>query len=125
RLFDLLALGGDDHPVGADDRAGGLELWHLLDPHQTHATRRLEREIRVIAERRNRESVFAAHVDQARAFRDLKVRTVDGYFDGVSGHYVSRTPQLSLTVISFCPPSSTLTVSTGTPASSTAFRSTQ
>jgi len=33
-LFNLFALRGDDHAVSADDRAGGLELWHLLNPHQ-------------------------------------------------------------------------------------------
>ena len=81
RLLDLLALSGDDHAVGTGDRAGGLELRHLLDAHQAHATRGLQRQVGVVAERRNRESVLATHVDQARAFRDLKVAAVDGYFD--------------------------------------------
>ena len=73
RLFNLFALRGDDHAVGADDRAGGLQLRHLLDAHQTHATRSLQREIGVVTERGNIESLFATDVDQPRAFRHLEV----------------------------------------------------
>jgi hypothetical protein len=80
-FLNLFALRGDNHAVSANDRAGGLQFRHLLDAHQAHATRGLKSEIGVIAERRNIELVFAADVDQACAFRDLKVRAVDGYLD--------------------------------------------
>ena len=50
RLFNLFALRGHDHAVGADDRAGGLQLGHLLDAHQAHATGSLQSEVGVIAE---------------------------------------------------------------------------
>src|ERR1043166_5580926 len=41
RLFNLFALRSDNHAVRARDGAGGLQLWHFLDAHQAHATRRL------------------------------------------------------------------------------------
>jgi hypothetical protein len=85
RLLDFFTLRGHHHAVGAGDGAGGLQLWHLLDAHQAHATRRLQREVCVITERWNRETVVATDVDQARAFRDLKVAIVDRYFDKFSG----------------------------------------
>ncbi len=71
-LLDLFALSRDDHAVGAGDGAGGLQLRHLLDAHETHATRSLQREVGVITERRNVETLFATHVDQTRAFRDFE-----------------------------------------------------
>ena len=80
-FLNLFALRRDHHAIGANDRAGGLQLRHLLNADQTHAARRLQSEIGVVAERRNVETIFAAHVDQARAFRDLKVFGVDGDFD--------------------------------------------
>src|SRR5437667_1989634 len=50
RLLDLFALRRHHHAVSADYRAGSLQLRHLLDPHQTHATRSLQSKIGVIAE---------------------------------------------------------------------------
>src|SRR6266567_4990234 len=50
RLFNLFALRGHYHAIGADDRAGSLQLRHLLDAHQTHATRSLQSKIGVITE---------------------------------------------------------------------------
>src|SRR6185437_5152391 len=83
-FFDLLTLRGDDHAVRANDRAGRLQLRHLLDTHETHATRSLQREIGVITEGWNIETFFAAHVDQTRTLRHLKVFAVDSYFDQLS-----------------------------------------
>src|SRR5260370_34351714 len=80
-LLNLFALCRDYHAVGADDRAGGVQLWHLLEAHQAHGARRLQSEVGVVTERRNVETVFAAHVNQARPFRDLELSGVDGYFD--------------------------------------------
>ncbi len=80
-LFDFLALRRDHHAVGADDRARCLKLRHLLNPHQTHAAGGLQSQVGVVAERRNVELIFATDIDQARAFRDLKVFAVDGDFD--------------------------------------------
>ena len=48
RLFDLVALRRDDHPVGAGDRAGRLQFRHLFDPHETHPATRLKRKVFVI-----------------------------------------------------------------------------
>src|SRR6185369_3535324 len=66
RLLDLFALRRHHHPVRADDGAGRLQLRHLLDTHETHATRSLQREIRVITKRWNIETLFTADVDQPR-----------------------------------------------------------
>src|SRR5207302_3467342 len=86
RFLDLFTLRSDYHAVGANDRAGGLELRHLFDANEAHATRSLQSQIGVITERGNIELVFAAHVDHPRAFGDLKVATVDGYFDEFTRH---------------------------------------
>jgi hypothetical protein len=80
RLLDLLALRGDDHAVGDGDGAGGLQLRHLLDAHEAHATRSLQREVRVVAERWNVEPFFAAHVDETRAFGNFKQLFVNRNF---------------------------------------------
>src|SRR5439155_25805929 len=63
RFVDLFALGCHDHAVIADNRARGLQLRHLLDAHEAHATRCLQSEIGVVAEGGNIELVLAAHVD--------------------------------------------------------------
>src|SRR5882672_3411631 len=86
RLFNLIALSGHDHAVGADDGAGGLQLRHLLDAHQAHATRSLQREVGVITERRNVERLVATDVDETRAFGHVKLLAVDGDFDYFSAH---------------------------------------
>ena len=46
-------IGAHDHAFGSDQRAGGLQLGHFFDFHQAHAAGGLERQARVIAERRN------------------------------------------------------------------------
>src|SRR6185503_20425385 len=79
RFFNFFTLRGNDHAVRASDRAGGLQLWHLLDAHETHPARGLQSEIGVIAEGGNIKPVFAAHVDQAGALGYLKRFVVDGY----------------------------------------------
>src|SRR5215208_3793335 len=96
RLLDLLALRCDDHTVRASDGAGGLQLRHLLDPDETHATRGLQRKIGVITERRNIKTFFAAHVDQTSAFRHFEVFSVDIYFYKLSSHsyFVHRLRRL-------------------------------
>jgi hypothetical protein len=75
-FLDFVALRGNDHAVGARDRARSLQLRHFLDPHQTHTTRRLELEVLVIAKRRNSETILAAHVDQTRSFGNLELVSV-------------------------------------------------
>ena len=98
-LLNLFTLRRDHHAIGADDGAGGLQLRHLLDTHQAHATRRLQSKVGVVTERRDVELVLAAHVDQPRAFCDLKVAAVDGYFDRFSTHVFCLEA-------GYCPPSS-------------------
>ena len=83
-FLNFFALRGHHHAVGADNRAGGLQLRHLFNAHQAHATRSLQREIGVVTECRDIETVFAAHIDESRTFRHLKVLAVDRYFEKFS-----------------------------------------
>ena len=83
-FFDFFTLRGDDHAVGASDCAGRLQLRHLLDAHQTHATRGLQREIRVVTERWDIKSLFATHIDQTCALRDFKIFVINRDFDEIS-----------------------------------------
>ena len=53
RLVDLSRVGSDDHAFGRDERARGLQLGHFFDFDQAHAAGRLQRQARVIAERRD------------------------------------------------------------------------
>ena len=62
RFLNFLTLRRDHHAVRADDRARGLQLGHLLDAYQAHATRGLQSEISVVAERRNVETVVATNI---------------------------------------------------------------
>jgi hypothetical protein len=86
RLFNLIALGGDNHSVSADDGAGRLQLRHLLDTHQAHPAGSLQREIGVVTEGGNVESLVAADVDQPRALWHFEFFLVDGDFDYFCGH---------------------------------------
>src|SRR6185503_1766620 len=86
RFLDLFALSGDNHAVRADDRAGRLQLRHLFDAHETHATRGLQRQVSVITEGRNIETLVATHVDQTCTLRNLEVFTVNCDFDQLSRH---------------------------------------
>ena len=81
RLFDLFALRRDHHAVGAGYGAGGLQLRHLLDAHEAHATRSLQCEIGVITKGRHSVAVLAAHVNQTRALLGLVHVAVDRDFD--------------------------------------------
>ena len=49
-LADFIGFGGNHHSVSDLDGAGGLQLRHLLNAHQTHAAGSLEREAGIIAE---------------------------------------------------------------------------
>src|SRR5437764_8115284 len=90
-FFDLFALRGDDHAVSANDRAGSLELRHLLNAHETHATRRLQSQVGVITERGNVELILTTNIDQPRAFGNLKVPAVEGYSDKFCAHEIFTT----------------------------------
>ena len=79
-LFDLFTLRSDNHAVGANDRAGRLQFWHLVDANQTHTARSLNFEVLVIAKRRDPVAVFTAHIDQPRTFVHLNFLLVYGYF---------------------------------------------
>jgi hypothetical protein len=57
RAVHLHGIGPDDHAVGCDQSARGLELRHLFNFHQTHAACRLQREARIVAERRDLNSL--------------------------------------------------------------------
>src|SRR5437762_2221589 len=86
RFFNFLALSSYDHPVSADDRAGGLQFGHLLDAYQAHAAGSLQCEVGVIAERWDVKLLIAADIDEPSAFGHCKLFTVDGYFNYVSCH---------------------------------------
>ena len=67
RLLDLVAVGRHDHAFGDYRRAGGLQLRHLLHPHQAHAARALQRQVRVITERGDFDADVLAGFDQQSA----------------------------------------------------------
>ena len=64
RLLDLVGVGGDDHAFGDPRGACGLQLGHLLDSHQAHAARALQRKIRVVAERRHLDAGVLAGLNE-------------------------------------------------------------
>src|SRR5579863_8791968 len=53
RLLDLIAVGSDDHALAYHRGARGLQLRYLLDLHQAHAARALQREVGLITKRRH------------------------------------------------------------------------
>ncbi len=66
RLLDLVALGSDHHAFGDRRGARGLQLGHLLDFHQAHAAGALQRQSRVIAERRHFDARALAGFNEQR-----------------------------------------------------------
>src|SRR5580704_2921355 len=49
-LMNLITVRGDDHTLADHRSAGGLQLWHFLDLHQTHSAGALQRKVRVVTE---------------------------------------------------------------------------
>ena len=76
-LTHLIAVGRDDHSFGHRGRASGLKLGHLLDLHDTHAARALQREPGVIAKRRHFDTHALAGLDQQRPSRRRDLLSVD------------------------------------------------
>jgi len=91
-LPDLIAVGRDNHSIGDTRSAGGLQLRHLLHADQTHATRALKRQIRVIAERRHLNANRLARLNQKRTGgrRDGFAVNRDVYEFGSRKHLVSE-----------------------------------
>src|SRR6267142_1165135 len=73
----LIGSGADDHAFGGDDGASGLQLGKFLDFDQAHAARGLQRQARVVAERRNFGADAARRFDQQRSRGDLHVAIVN------------------------------------------------
>ena len=69
RLVDFLRVGRDHHAVRDHRRTRGLQLGHFLHFHQAHATRALQRKVRVIAERRHFNARGLARLNQKRSRR--------------------------------------------------------
>ena len=67
RFVDLIGVGLHDHAVGGDQGAGGLQLGHLLDFHEAHAARGLQRKPRVVAERGDFDALALGRFDHERA----------------------------------------------------------
>src|SRR5690349_24477036 len=88
RFFNLFTLRRDDHAVSAGNRAGRLQLRHLLDADETHATRSLQREIGVITKGWNIETFFAAHVDQTLGLQNFEILTVKRNFSPSTLHLI-------------------------------------
>ncbi len=65
----LRRIGADHHAFGHRQRAGHLQLRHLLHFHQAHAAGGLQRQAFVIAERRNLDARLLGGVDHQRARR--------------------------------------------------------
>ena len=80
RLTHLVAVRRNDHALGHGRGAGGLQLGHLLDLHDAHAARALQRESGVIAERGHFNAHALAGLDQQRARGGRDLLAVDCRF---------------------------------------------
>src|SRR5262245_52397159 len=69
RLANFIAVGRHYHAFVDAGGAGGLELWHLLDPHEAHTARALEGKIRVVAESWDFDAGGLTGLDEQRAGR--------------------------------------------------------
>src|SRR5579883_2255991 len=85
-LSHLRRIGMHDHAFGHRERAGYLQFRRLLNFDQTHAAGGLQRQIVVVAERRDRNARFFGGIDQQRAGRGGQLLSVDRKFNWVS-HY--------------------------------------
>ena len=65
-LLDLVALGSGHHALSDRSGACGLQLGHLLDFDQAHAAGALQRQARVVAERRHLDARALASFDKQR-----------------------------------------------------------
>ena len=77
RLLDLVAVSDYNHAFAYDRGAGSLQLGHLLDFHQAHAARALQRKIRVIAKRRYFDAHSLAGFNQQGPSRGRDLLAVD------------------------------------------------
>ncbi len=77
RLVDFVIVRGYRHPLGDHRRAGGLQLRHLLDPHQAHAASALQRQIGVITKRRDFDTRSLAGFDQKSSGRSRDLLAVN------------------------------------------------
>src|SRR5579884_3155093 len=66
-LANLIAVSGDDHAVGDLSGAGSLQLRHLLDFNEAHATCALEGETGVVAKRGYFDTNALAGFDEKRS----------------------------------------------------------
>src|SRR5690348_16176282 len=81
RLTNLFGVGANDHAFGRDEGAGGLQLWSLLDFHKAHAAGGLERQTRVVTERRNFRAQPPRRFNDQRALGHLNFAVVDLQLD--------------------------------------------
>ncbi len=77
RLPHFVVLAADRHAFADHRGARGLQLRHLLDPHQAHAARALQRQPRVITERGDLDARRLAGFDQQRARRGRDLLAVN------------------------------------------------
>ena len=90
RLDDLRRIGEEDLAFRDLRRARRLQLRHLLLAHHAHAASCLQRESRIVAERRNLDARTLAGLNQQRARRCGDLLAVDG--NGYIWHKFLRRP---------------------------------
>src|SRR5258708_34824531 len=78
RLADFVSVSGYDHAVSDGDSAGGLQLGHFLNAHQTHAARSLKGKPWIVAERGNFNTHGLTGFNQKCARRRGDLFAVDG-----------------------------------------------
>src|ERR1700757_2493714 len=100
-LADWVGVSANDHAVGRDERAGGLQLRGLLNFDQAHAARGLERKAWVVAERGNFRAEPPRCFNDQRALRQLNFSVVHLELDEfLVGHEFLARPFAFL--FSFC-----------------------
>ena len=92
RLLDLRRVGRDDHPVGADRRARGLQLRHLLDADDADAAGAVNAKARVIAVVGDRAAVLVGRLEDGLALLDRDLLAVYRQRDGVHIHGIISVP---------------------------------
>src|ERR1700722_5377631 len=76
RLVHLRAVGTDDHAFAHHGGAGGLQLGHFFHLHQAHATRALQRQVRVVAKGRHLDARTLAGLNEQRSHRSRELLAV-------------------------------------------------
>jgi hypothetical protein len=74
--MNLGSVGRNNHALADHGGAGGLQLGHLFNFHQAHAASALQRQVGVVAERRNFNAYALAGLNEQSSSRCLDRFTV-------------------------------------------------